>query len=341
MVPFTIQIGGTAQMVEQLIQLMEAGDYEGCLRAAEQVLLRGGLGIVEMAKVNLVIARCKLAANDAFGAIPSGIQATKMSRDAKEWDLFGRSLLTLGAAYVGANNFGEALEQFYTFIKHLADFNLSRRLEGAVWRQLGITYGRMLETEKAIDSLERARRWFARNENEHSQFICGSDLINVYLNRRQRDPEASLEPVRTILAEQKLFAKRMAHEPLYQTHYLYNHGEYYYYMGRTGRAMIMAMQSMELAPDDNAHRFQCHMLLHRCALRQGNGKHALGYAVAARLEAMRGRFYEMELLAVQAITETIRTEGSRVVEELEKDYHEVGLDLSDYLAPGLVKNLMQ
>jgi tetratricopeptide (TPR) repeat protein len=328
-------------MVEQLIQLMEAGDYDGCLRAAEQVLLSGGLGMVEMAKVNLVIARCKLAANDAFGAIPSGIQATKMSRDAKDWDLFGRSLLTLGAAYVGANHFSDALEQFYTFIKHLVDFDLSRRLEGAVWRHLGITYGRMLETEKAIDSLERARRWFARTENEHSHFICGSDLINVYLNRRQRDPEASLDPVRTILAEQRLLAKRMAHEPLYKFHYLYNHGEYYFYCGRIGRAIVSAMQSMDLAQNDHSHRFQCHMLLHRCALRQGNGKHALGYAVAARLEAMRGKFYEMELLAVQAITETIRSQGRLVVEELEKDYHEVGLELSEYLAPSLVRNLVQ
>lgn len=328
-------------MVEELIQLMETGDYEGCLRTAEQVLLRGGLGMVEMAKVNLVIARCKLAVNDPFGAIPSGIQATKMAQAAKEWDLFGRSLLTLGAAYVGANHFNDALEQFYTFIKHLADFDLSRRLEGAVWRQLGITYGRMLETAKAIDSLERARRWFARNENEHSHFICGSDLINVYLNRRQLDPEASLEPVRTILAEQRLLAKRLAHEPLYKVHYLYNHGEYYFYCGRIGRAMVSAMQSMDMAQNDNAHRFHCHMLLHRCALRQGNGKHALGYAVAARLEAMRGKFYEMELLAVQAITETIQSQGDGVVHELEKDYREVGLELSDYLAPSLVKNMLQ
>ncbi|HLO01528.1 MAG TPA: hypothetical protein VK191_00235 [Symbiobacteriaceae bacterium] len=327
-------------MVEQLIQLMEAGDYEGCLRAAEQVLLRGGLGMVQMAHVNLVISRCKLASNDAFGAIPSGIQATKMARDAKEWDLFGRALLTLGAAYVGANNFTEALEQFYTFLKHLGDFDRSRRLEGAVWRQLGITYGRILETEKAVDSLERARRWFRRNENEHSHFICGSDLVSIYLGRREREPEASIEPVRTILAEQKLYAKRTPHELLYKIQYLYNQGEYYFYTGRIGRAMVAAMQSMDQAQHDHPHRFQCHMLLHRCTVKIGQGKEALGYAVAARLEAMKGRHYELELLAVQAITETIKREGAQVVEALEKDYREVGLELSEYLSPGIVRSLV-
>lgn len=328
-------------MVEKLIQLMEAGDFEGCLRAAEQQLLRGGLGMVQMAHVNLVIARCKLASNDAFGAIPSGIQATKMARDAKEWDLFGRALLTLGAAYVGANQFPEALDQFYTFLKHLGDFDKSRRLEGAVWRQLGIAYGRILETEKAIDSLERARRWFRRQENEHSYFICGSDLVSIYLGRREREPEASIESVRTILAEQKVYAKRFAPEPLYRIQYLYNQAEYYFYTGRIGRAMVAAMQSMDLAQSDHAHRFRCHMLLHRCTVRIGQGKESLGYAVAARLEAMKGRHYELELLAVQAITETIKREGAQVVEALEQDYREVGLELSDYLAPGIVRNLVQ
>jgi tetratricopeptide (TPR) repeat protein len=324
-------------MLEQLIQLMEAGDYQGCLRAAEQVLLRGGLGLAELAKVNLIIARCKLASNDAFGAIPSGIQATKMARDAKEWDLFGRALLTLGAAYVGANNFTEALDQFYTFLKHLGDFDRSRRLEGAVWRQLGITYGRMLETDKAIDSLERARRWFRRHDNDHSYFVCGSDLISVYLGLRERHPEVSIEPVRTILAEQKLFAKRLAHDPFYKIQYLYNQGEYYFYTGRIGRAMVAAMQSMDQAQNDHSHRFRCHLLLHRCSNQAGQGKQALGYAVAARLEAMKGRHYELELLAVQAITETIKREGNQVVEELEKDYREVGLELSEYLSPGLLQ----
>lgn len=325
-------------MVDQLIQLMEAGDYDGCLRAAEQVLLRGGLGMVQMAHVNLVIARCKLANNDAYGAIPAGIQATKMARDAKEWDLFGRALLSLGAAYVGANQFNEALDQFYTFLKHLADFDRSRRLEGAVWRQLGITYGRILESDKAIDSLERARRWFRRHENEHSHFICGSDLISVYLGRREREPGASIEPVRTILAEQKLMAKWNPHEPLYKIQYLYNQAEYYFYTSRVGRAMVAAMQSMDHAQKDHPHRFRCQMLLHRCSARLGKGKEALGYAVAARLESMKGRHYELELLAVQAITETIKREGQRVVEELAEEYREVGLELSQYLAPGIVRH---
>lgn len=328
-------------MVEQLIQLMEAGDFEGCLRAAEQLLLRGGLGMVQMAHVNLVIARCKLASNDAFGAIPSGIQATKMARDAKEWDLYGRALLTLGAAYVGANQFSEALDQFYSFLKNLADFDRSKRLEGAVWRQLGITYGRILESEKAVDSLERARRWFRRHENEHSHFICGSDLVSIYLGRREREPMASIEPVRSILAEQKLYAKRFAHEPLYRIQYLYNQAEYYFYTGRIGRAMVAAMQSMDLAQSDHAHRFRCHMLLHRCTVKIGQGKESLGYAVAARMEAMKGRHYELELLAVQAITATIKREGAQVVEALEEDYREVGLELSEYLSPGILRSVVQ
>jgi hypothetical protein len=332
---------GALRMVEQLIQMMESGDYEACLRTAEQVLLRGGLSMVDMAKVNLVICRCKVANADAFGAIPSGIQATRMARDVKDWDLYGRALLTLGVAYVGAGLYEDAQNQFYTFLRHLGDFNHARRFEGAVWRHLGITYGRLLEVEKAIDSLERARRWFARQENEHSYFVCSSDLINVYLNRRQADPDAPLDPVRSILAEQKAYAKRMSQEPFYRAHYLYNQGEYDFYTGRTGRAMVAAMQAMELLRQETLLRFHCHMLLHRCSLRIGEPKQALGYAVAARIEALRGKHFELEVLAVQAITEVIHTRGATVVEELERDYREAGLDLNQYLSPALVRGLVQ
>lgn len=325
-------------MLEYLVKLMEDGDFQRCLRLAEQQLLRGGMTRNQLAKLNMVISRCRLGMNDLYGAIPSGQLAVKLARDLEEWDLLGRALLNLGTALVGTRQYDQALLQFYTYLEHLPHYSASRRLEGAAWKNIGIAHQRKLETDRAIDALNRARQWFAKQEIDHSTFTCTHDLVNTYLQKYEAGPDPSLlTKVEELLRYEKEIVRRQAADTYFRSLYLYDQAAYYMHCGRLGRAMVCAMKAMEVRKGDFGLAFHSNMVLHRCTRSLGDAKQALGYAIAARVQALQGRHFELEFLATQAMAEVIREQGTRVVRELDDEYMALGIDLGQYLSPSLLK----
>lgn len=324
-------------MVEYLVQLMEEGEFEKCLRLSEQMLLRGGMTLVEMAKLNLVICRCRLGLQDSYGAINSGLLAVKLARDLKEWDTLGRALLNVGTAYMGTRQYDQALQHFYGFLENVHLYTTARRFEGAIWRSIGIAHQRKLESEQAIDALNRAYKWFARQGADHSAFSCMHDLIHTYLHIHEKNPHFAMDQVPELLNQEQRLARKYPSDTFFQGIYLYDKAAHYLRSRRYGRAMVCAMKALDICRSDFQLTSNAHMILYECSRDLGDTKQALGYALAARVEAIRGRHYELEFLAAQAMAEIIRQQGTESIRELDLEYQAMGVDLGQYLSPQLLR----
>lgn len=320
-------------MLEVLAQLMEDGDYEKCVRLAEQQLLKGGVTLTELAHINFIICRCRLALNDPYGAVPSGLLASKLAKDLSEWDLLGRVLVVLSTAYVGIRNYDQALHQLYSYFEYVAHYQKALRLEGAVWKQIGIAHQRRLEGEKAIEALTNARLWFSKNRIDHGAFTTTHDLINIYLQMHEQDRAVSLEPVADLLKYEQAVARKYSSEPYYQAIFLLDRAATYMHLGRLSRAAVCAQKAIDLRSRDPWIAFHAHMLLHQCTLRSGDPKQAMSYALAARVEALQAQHYELEYLATQAMADVVQHQNVEFVRELDMEYQKMGIDLGQYL-PG-------
>lgn len=325
-------------MLQYLVQMMEDGEFQKCLKHAEQQLLRGGMTLAQMATLNLVICRCRLGVNDPYGAINSGLLAIKLARDTQEWDTLGRSLLNVGTAYTGTRQFDLALHHFYSFFEHLHLYKESRRFEGAIWRSIGVAHQRKLETDRAIQALNRARHWFAKQGADQSAFSCLHDLIHTYIQMHDtKQPGSSLNLVVDLLAAERAIGAKNPSDNYFRSYYLYDQAAYYLRCKRIPRAIVCAMKAMEVRRGDRQLNFQANMVLCECNRELGDFKQALGYALAARVEAIQGKHYEMEFIAAQAMVELIRQQGAEVVRELDKEYSAMGIDLGQYLSPSLLR----
>lgn len=328
-------------MLDVLIRLMEEGDFTKCLRLAEQLMLKGGWSLSQMATINLVICRCRLGIQDPYGAIAAGMLAVKLAKDTGEHDLLGRALLNLGTAYVGIRQYDQALQQFYSYLEFRSEYKEARRLEGAIWKHIGVTLQRKLESQKAIEALTRARDWFSDRGVDYSIFTCNHDLINTYLQMQETDSGNTLEPVMELLFQQRAIARRNQRETYYQGTYLLDLAASYLAQGRVARAMVAANQAMEVHPGERIHTFHCQLILHKCAVEKGNPRRALGHALAARVQAVEGRFYELEFLASQAMADVIKQQGPEMVREIDEEYLAKGVDLGQYLSPWVLRREMQ
>lgn len=328
-------------MLDVLIRLMEEGDFKKCLRLAEQLMLKGGWSLAEMATINLAICRCRLGIQDPYGAIAAGMLAVKLAKDTGEFDLLGRALLNLGTAYVGIRQYDQALQQFYSYLEFRPEYKEASRLEGAIWRHIGVTHQRKLESRKAVEALTRARDWFAERSIDYSSFMCNHDLINTYLQMIETDQLTSLEPVKEMLLQQKAIASRHPKETYYRGTYLLDLAACYLVEGRVARAMVAANQGMEVHRGDRVHTFHCQMVLHRAAVEKADPRRALSHALAARVQAVEGRFYELEFLASQAMADVIKQQGPEMVRQLDEEYLAMGVDLGQYLSPWVLRRETQ
>lgn len=326
-------------MVDYLFQLMEEGQFDKCLRLSEQTLLRGGMTLAEMAKLNLIICRCRLGLHDSYGAINSGLLAVKLARDLKEWDVLGRALLNVGTAYMGTRQYSQALQHFYGFLENVHMYSTARRFEGAIWRSIGVAHQRNLESDRAIDALNRGYKWFAKQGADHSAFSCIHDLIHTYLQLHETDPTFSLDPVSELLDQERRLARKYPTDAFFQGIYQYDRAAHYLRLRRYGRAMVCAMKALDICRTDFQLTSSAHMILYECSRDLGDTKQALGYALAARVEAIRGRHYDLEFVAAQAMADIIRKQGTEAIRELDLEYQAMGVDLSQYLSPALLRRV--
>lgn len=327
-------------MVEALARLMNEGQFRRCLAVADQMLEQGGWSRAELADIYLISCRCRLATQDPYGAVVSGSAAVRLARQEKAYDLLGRARLLLGTAYAGVGQYGRALTQFYAYFDDLPRYRESRRLEGAVWKHIGVAHQRRLESEKAVYAFNQARAWFTSSGIDYSAFTCNHDLINTYLQLAETDTESRVADVRALLEEQRSIVKRHPRDGFFAGTYLLDLASYFRHEGQVVRASVAASRALKLYQGDRVHNFHCHLLLHWCDLKRGNGRRALGHALAARAQALSGRRPDLERLASQAMAEVIDREGPEILRQLNQEY-EAGVNLGEHLGARVPDRLLQ
>jgi len=318
-------------LVGYLVQLMEEGRFEQCLRLAEQQLLHGGMTLSELATVNLVVCRCRLGLQDVYGSINPGLLAAKLSRSTRDWDTYGRALLNVGTAYMGIRHYDRALRNLYMYFEHLSDYLTASRFEGAVWRSIGIAHQSLLQSDRAIRALERARQWYDDQESDRGSFGCIHDLLNVHLQVHEVNPKAGLDPALDLLLEEKAIVARHPDDSYYRSHYLLDRASVYLHRACYGRARVSASQARSARSDDMVLAFHSFMVLQRCSVQSGEAKEAIGYALAARVTAMQAKRHDLEALATQTIADLMGSPEAPVPAELDKMYHTMEMDLDRYL----------
>jgi len=302
-------------MVDALARLAEEGNFARCIEAAEQMISQGGWSAFQLATIHLINCRCRLHLQDAHGALRSGAAAATLARQEEEYDLLGRALLYQGTAHAALQQYDQALRCFYDYFTYMAGYHEAQRLEGAVWKHLGVTYQRQLEPEKAAYALEEARRWFAAREIDHGAFTSTHDLINVYLYLADTDP-SKLRTVRSLLTAQRAIAHRHLDDLYYAGTFLLDLAAWLARTGRPRMAAVAATRALEVYQGDRAHSFHCHLLLHRCRLARGDGRRALGHLLAAWSDAVAAGSPELEHLAAESLADALEREASEILREL-------------------------
>ncbi|HLN60410.1 MAG TPA: hypothetical protein VK464_02580 [Symbiobacteriaceae bacterium] len=323
-------------MVDYLVQLMEAGEFEKCLRLAEHQLLEGGMSLTELATLNMVICRCRLGVNDPYGAINSGLLAAKLAGDTHQWDTYGRVLLNVGTAYMGTRQYDLALQNLYSYFERQHYYVESRRFEGAVWRGIGIAHQRKQESRLAIDALKKAYHWFAKQGVDQSAFSTLHDLVHTYLQVFDTKG-GSLDQVHELLTDQKKIARKYPGDSYFRAYYLNDQSAYYLRARRWGRALVCAYKALDIRKNDHILAFHAHMNLCHGYRELGEAKQALSYALAARVSALQGRHYDLEYIAAHTMADLIRKQETELVRQLDEEYAAMGIDLGQYLSPALLR----
>ena len=123
--------------------------------------------------------------------------------------------------------------------------------------------------------------------------------------------------------------------------YLLDMAATYLAEGRIGRAMVAANKGLEVHRGDRIHAFHCQMVLYKCSIERGDPRRALGHALAARVQAVEGRFYELEFLSSQDMADVIKQQGPEMVRQLDEEYLAMGVDLGQYLSPWVLRRETQ
>jgi hypothetical protein len=80
-------------------------------------------------------------------------------------------------------------------------------------------------------------------------------------------------------------------------------------------------------------------MLAESALAQDKSCEAFSFALAARISAIDGRAYDIELEASDILLRLMRERGERLLQEVEGDFHREGVDINHYLSPRLVARI--
>jgi len=325
-------------MVDALARLMEEGRFTRCIDTADQMLRQGGWSPAQMAAIHLISCRCRLQLQDVQGAVEAGQAAVRLAQQEGQYDLLGRALLNLGTAHAALQQYDQALRCFFDYFTHMPHYQEARRLEGAVWKHLGVTYQRRLEPEKAAYALEEAQRWFAVRQIDHGAFTSRHDLINVYLYMSAAD-RSKLVAVRRLLFRQQEIARRYPTEPYYTGTYLLDVSAWLLRSGRPVLAAVAASEALAVWPDDPVHAFHCHLVLHHCALARESPRLALGHVLAACSAAVAAADPQLERLATEILGDLVEREGVAILRELGRSPVDSVLAGKVPLPPPLRRNL--
>jgi len=234
-------------------------------------------------------------------------------------EVYALAALCLGTCYVRMGWAGDAVK---VLRRYLEGSKQTVVLEGEIHLQLGLALQRLGDRAGAGQALAHSRDWFAHMQMPARAEECALYMAELPLANPEDDPQLpeTEDPLEGCLGR----------------------AEYFLLTGNPLLAVRQAITALQQSGKDMVRAFNCYILLMRCARVQGHHKDALNFAISARVAALEAQRHDMAFRATQAFSELclgLGARGEQLVEELEQEYRESGVEMTRYIGP--MKELMK
>ncbi len=310
-----------APEVQWLKKLLAEEQWSKVLDVAGQILVIGRFTPVEYAEINYAVCRARAFRQELLQSIPPGELARRLCQDTQQWDLLGNVLLTLGVAYFRTRSHKAALLTFSSYFDHMDKYTTAHKLSGRVWHNIGNALVNGGQITEATAAFRRAREMYKRNQDDPAYYDQATlVLIDCYL-------ETDIAAVPPLLSELRRNARGESAIPGSLSKYLLARARYAYCRGAFRWAASLCSTGLAAPVKYEWAEFKLNLTLSQCMSAIGEFKDALGYALAARMTAIRSQAFDLEFTAIEAMYDLISVHGTSLVRTLGNEYHEQGMDL--------------
>jgi tetratricopeptide (TPR) repeat protein len=280
-------------MIEYLERLVEERQYPEALKYAEQMLLAGDLSMRDLMVINYVLMIGRSETSQYHAALIPGQLTLRLARELEEWDYHGLACMDLSHVFSTIRQYDQACELCYEFLSHLHLYNRTSKFEFSIWDNLGIIQGRLGNAVEAVKSLKRALEVATTIEKLAYTFGTRHALIGAHLSGKDHQQIPGLLAKCLLLMRNKpeltTLTGRLWHFVL--------RAEFGLATGRFDRAEKVTRHGMAMAQREQRHMYSFQMLLARIAHARGDLSEALGFALGARVYAIRCQRYDLEFEA--------------------------------------------
>jgi len=322
-------------LVSDLTHLLESGEYRRCLDEALVLLERGGHDGESEARIQAAICRSRLELTDYFGAVQAGEVAVDLAGGAAAFDLLGLALVDLGTAYAQIHRPSQAIAVFQRYLSELTFFTAARCMEGTVLRRLASALQQHGRSGEALERLWEAHEWFERYGDEKSAVDCRRAAIRVYLEQAQSQSALAL------IREGDRYSETHPWDRDLLVAHMLDRALFCMVTGRHEDSIQEAFRALEAAGSETLQVCEAQLILSQNALALNQPKDALNFALAARVTAIDGRYYDLEFEASDILFQLLRERGGQLVRELETDYQEQGVDVYHYLSDRVIRRYLR
>lgn len=319
--------------VTHLARLLESGEYRRCLDEASALLAQGGQSAEGLARIQAAICRSRLALNDYFAAVAAGREAVELAAEAGVPDLLGTALIDVATAHSHIRQYGEALAAFTQYRDGLPTYTAARCLEGTALQRLAGTLASAGRPEEALARLHEARTWFERYGDAASAIACTRVAMRLHLD------QGELAEALPYLQAGARYAVAHGDDREFRINHLLDRALLYLATGQCAASAEAAFAALEAAEGDLLAESRAQLMLAESALAQNKPCEAFSFALGARISAIDGRAYDIELEASDILFRLMRERGERLLREVEADFYRQGVDINHYLSPRVVARM--
>lgn len=184
-----LQPKGGAQVLRQLNELLERGEWVQVKREAEQLMLLPDLNLETLGRIYRAGARACIGLGEFHTAaklLELGLPYALRSND---WDTVGFMRHDLGACCLVLGQKETARDQFVAYLYDLPHYREARCKEGKAHYNLGLLYRQHKNYDLAIAAYRQALHCFVERGETRDAGDCHQNIAWLHLVRR--DPDAA------------------------------------------------------------------------------------------------------------------------------------------------------
>lgn len=281
-------------MIEYLEKLVEEKQYEAAIRYAEQMLLGGNCSTKEIVRIYGALTICRLMLGEYYGAVVAGRVCKEAAEEAGDWDTLGLVCRDLGVAYARLGQLQTVIAHYYDFLSHLNQYSRSYEWQALVWFNLGLSYRETGDLNQAVNALTRGLEVAVREGRGRLAHGLRHALAHVLIRLGR------LQEVPRLLAQALAYIHRLPRGVDRTQTLLWHHFirvEFAAQTNRFHRAVQLTQRSLGLASGFPDIQSNLMLVLATVSARQGNNSLAIRHLLSARVFAIQGRRYDLELQA--------------------------------------------